>query len=153
MTSLLCLDNSVISDLETQFDGGFRLFNKFVVFLYSQLLNILPDQSLGSVSDWDNFLYLNLEQPGLPFKTTSEFVLKDFHNLVLACELPRPSKFVEHSIGFCKTICKVLLDHEIINSNLARGLSSFDYVVMIEGPEDNHVVSVEKLTSYFVATG
>ena len=151
---MLCLENSAFSDLETQFDGGFRLFNKFAVFLHSHLQNILPDQVLGSASDWDKFLYLELEQPGLPFKTASEFVLnEDFHNLVLANKFPRPSKFVEQSIDFCKTFCKVLLEHEIINSNLARGLFSFDYVMMVEGPEDNYIIAVEKLSSCFVATG
>ena len=58
---LFVLDNSAFSELEDQKDSGFRLFNKFAVFLYCQLQNILPDQTLGSFSDWDNYLCLDLD--------------------------------------------------------------------------------------------
>ena len=151
---LFVLDNSAFSELEGQMDSGFRLFNKFAVFLYCQLQIILPDQTLGSISDWDNYLCLDLDRTDLPFKTAPEFVLNvDYHNLVIASKLPRPGKFIDQSIAFCKSFCKILLEHELVNSNLIRGLSSFDFAVMVEGPERHYVSAVEKLTTYFVNSG
>ena len=115
--------------------SGFRVFNKFVVFLYSQLQNILPDQTLGSILDWDSSLCLDLDRTDLPFQTASEFVLNvHYHNLVIAGKLPRSSKFIDQSIAFCESFCKILLQHELVNSDLIRGLSSFDFAVMIDGP-------------------
>ena len=65
--------------------SGFRLFNKFAVFLYSQLQNILPDQILGSITDWENYLCLDLDRTDLRIKTASDFVLNvDYHNLMIA---------------------------------------------------------------------
>ena len=130
------------------------MFNQFAVFVYSQLQNILPNSALGDTSDWDSFLLFDLDQQGLPFETPDEFVLnEDFHQLVLASKLPRPSKFVEQSIVFCKTICKQLLSHDLINSDLARGLSAFDVAVMFEGPEKHYVTAIEKLSAHFVSAG
>ena len=130
------------------------MFNQFAVFVYSQLQCILPDSVLGDISDWDSFLHFDLDQQGLPFKTPDEFVLnEDFHQLVLASKLPRPSKFVEQSIVFCKTLCKQLLRHDLINSDLARGLSAFDVAVMFEGPEKHYVTAIEKLSAHFVSAG
>ena len=135
-------------------DSGFRLFNKFAVFLYSQLQSILSDQTLGSISDWDSYLCLDLDRTDLPFKTASEFVLNvDYHNLVITSKLPRPSKFIDQSIAFCKSFCKILLQHELVSSDLIRGLSSFDFAVMIDGPERHYISSVEKLTTCFVNSG
>ena len=135
-------------------DSGFRLFNKFAVFLYSQLQSILPDQTLGSISDWDSYLCLDLDRTDLPFKTAAEFVLNvDYHNLVITSKLPRPSKFIDQSIAFCKPFCKILLQHELVSSDLIRGLSSFDFAVMIDGPERHYISSVEKLTTCFVKLG
>ena len=133
---LFVLDNSAFSELEGQMDSGFWLFNKFAVFLYSQLQNILPDQTLGSISDWDNYLCLDLDWTDLSFKTASEFALNvDYHNLLIASKLPpRPSKFIDQSIAFCKSFCKILLKHELVNSNLIRGLSSFDFAVVVDEP-------------------
>ena len=106
-----------------------------MLFLPSQLQNILPDSALGDISDWDNFLRLDMDQPDLPFKTCDEFVLnEDFHRLVMASRLPRPSKFVEQSISFCKAFFKLLLRHEIAKSDLIRGLSAFDPAVVFETP-------------------
>ena len=65
--------------------SGFRVFNKFAVFLYSQPQNVLPDQTLGSILDWDSYLCLDLDRIDLPFQTASEFVLNvHYHNLVIA---------------------------------------------------------------------
>ena len=151
---LFVLDNSAFSELEGQMDSGFRLFNKFAVFLYCQLQNILPDQTLGSISVWDNYLCLDLDRTDLPFKTASGFVLNvDYHNLVIASKLPRPGKLIDQSSAFCKFFCKILLKHELVNSNLIRGLSSFDFAVMVEGSERHYVSAVEKRTTYFVNSG
>ena len=124
------------------------------MFLYSQLQNILPDSSLGAITDWDRYISLDFTDPALPFKSPDEFILnEDFHKLVLASKLPRPSKFVEQSISFCKAFCKDLLDHELVQSNLARGMAAFDLAVMVEGPETNYVSAIEKLSTHFVSTG
>ena len=88
------------------------------------------------------------------FKTPDELVLnEDFHKLVLASKLPRPSKFEEQSISSCKTLCKPLLSYELIKSDLARGLSAFDVAVMFDGPEKHYVTVIEKLSSHFVSAG
>ena len=95
-----------------------------------------------------------MDQADLPFKTSSEFILnEDYYNLVLASELPCPSKFVDQSIAFCKAFCKLLLSHEIIKSDLARGLSSFDPSVFFEGSEELFTASIEKLATHFVGCG
>ena len=134
--------------------GGFRIFNQFAVFTYSQMQSVLPDSTLGSISDWDNFLQLDLNRVDLPYKTPDEYVLNDdFHRLVLASKLPRPSKFVEQSINFNKTLCKQLLGNDIVKSKLIRGLSAFDPAVILDGPENNYVDAIEKLSSHFVSAG
>ena len=96
-------DNSGFAEVQKQVDGGFHMFNQFTVFAYSQLQNILPDSVIGNISNWNGFLNLNLDSSTLPYKSPDDFVLNEyFHRLVLASKLPRPSKFVEQSIGFCK---------------------------------------------------
>ena len=76
-----------------------------------------------------------------------------YHELVASSRLPRPSKFVEQSLAFCKAFCTVLLTHEIVTSDLMRGLSAFDPAVMLDGPEQNYVGAIECLSSYFVSKG
>ena len=101
-------DNSAFHEVKQRIEGGFRLYNQFAVFTYSQLHNIFPDGTLGSISNWDGYLHLDLDQADLPFKTSSEFKLnEDYYNLVLASKLPRPGKFVDQSIAFCKAFCKL----------------------------------------------
>ena len=132
-------------------NSGFQIFNKFAVFLYSQLQNILPDQTLGSNSDWNGHVNLDSDQPGLPHKTADEFVLNvDFHNLFIANKLHRPCKFVDQSMFFCKAFCEILLS---ITSNLVSVLSAFDFAVMIDGPQRHYIDAVEKHTTYVVAAG
>ena len=148
------LDNSAFSEVRKGVEGGFRAFNQFAVFIYSQLQSILPDETLGNISDWDNFLQLDLTQDSLPFKTADEYVLnEDFYRLVSASKLPRPSKFVNQSICFSKTFCKSLMGHENIKSKLMRGLSAFDPAVMLDGTEANYTVAIEDLSSHFASIG
>ena len=129
---------------------GFRVFNQFSVFVYSQLQSILPDTTLGNISDWDGFLHLDLNQSPLTFKASNEYVLnEDFHRLVVASKLPRPNKFVDPSITFSKTLCKQLLDHEIVKAGLVRGLSAFDPAVIFDGPKKHYITAIEKLSSHF----
>ena len=124
------------------------------MFAYSQLQSILPDRILGSVSDWDTYLGLELDTTSLPFKSNDEFVLnEDYHRLVLTSKLSRPSKFIAQSISFCKSFCKQLLTHEIVKSNLLSGLSAFDSPVVFESPEEVYATAIEKLSSHFVAAG
>ena len=147
------LDNSAFSDLQSHLDQGFRIFNQFSVFIYSQLQLILPDSFLGDISEWDSYLKIDLTQTDLPFKTPADFVLNpDYHHLITSSRLPRPSKFVEQSMAFCKSFCGVLLSHNILKSPLIRGLSSFDSAVMLDGPERHYIAAIEDLTSYFVSS-
>ena len=147
-------DDSAFSGIQKQPDAGFRLFNQFAVFTYSQLQNILPDSILGSVSDWDTYLGLDLDTASLPFKNPDEFVLnEDYHRLVLSSKLPRPSKFIEQSISFYKSFCKQLMTHKITKSDLLRGLSAFDSPVVLESPEEVYVAAIEKLSTQFKNAG
>ena len=143
-------DNSSFSEVQTGCEAGFRLFNQFAVFVYSQLYCIIPDSIFGSVSVWNSYLKLDLTQPGLTFKSCDEFILNsDFHELVTSSKLPRPSKFIEQSIAFYKAFCRILLQHKIATSDLIRGLSSFDSAMMLDVEEKNYLPSIEMLTTYF----
>ena len=140
--------------MHNQVDNGFRLYNQFSVFVYSQLQNLFPDSFLGDITDWDNYSKIDLSAANLPFKTPAEFVLgADYQARIITSRLPRPSKFVEQTMSFCKAFRGVLLNHEVIKSDLLRGLSSFDHAVLLDGPEENYVSAVESLTSYFVSCG
>ena len=122
--------------------------------MYSQIQNIRPDSTLRNISNWDGYLNMHLDQADLPFRTSSDFIINDdYYNLVLASELPPAGKFVDQSIAFCKAFCKLLLNHEIIKSDLTRGLSSFDPSVIFEGSEEHYTVSIEKLATHFVGSG
>ena len=146
-------DNTAFSFLQSHLDQGFRIFNQFSVFVYSQLQLILPDSFLGDISEWDYYLKIDLTQTDLPFKTSAEFVLNpDYHHLITSSRLPRPSKFVEQSMAFCKSFCDVLLSHSILKSPLIRCLSCFDSAVMLDGPERHYISAIEDLTSYFVSS-
>ena len=67
--------------------------------------------------------------------------------------LMKTGKFVDQSIAFCKASCILLLSHEVIKSDLIKGLSSFDPSVIFEGSEEHYTASIEKLAIYFVARG
>ena len=147
-------DTSSFSEAHSSYGAGFRLINQFAVFVYSQLQKILRDSFLGSISDWDNYLNLDLTQADLPFKSADYFVLKwDFHQRVTSSKLPRPSKPIDQSIAFYKTACPMLLQHEIAKSDLIRGLSCFGSAMVLDGGEDRYVSVVEQLTTYFVSRG
>ena len=97
-------------------------------------------------------MQLDLDQADLPYRSPDEYVLnEDFHKLVTASKMPRPSKFVEQSICFVKSFCRQLLEHGNIKSRLIRGLSAFDPAVILVGPEANYTDAIEKLTSHFVS--
>ena len=149
---ILCLDNSAFSEVNRQVDNLFMLYNQVAVFTCSQLQNLFSDSYLGDISDWDAYLKIDLTSPDLPFKTPAEFVLQpDYHALIVSSHLPRPGKFVEQSqsLSFCKSFCAALLAHEIVKSELIRGLSAFDHAVMLDGPEKNYLSAIENLTSHF----
>ena len=130
------------------------MYNQFAVFTYSQLQNILPDSVLGNISDWERYLTIDLSRTDLPFKTADEFILnEDYHKLVTTSKLPRPSKFIEQTISFCKSFCGFLLSHEIVKSTLIRGLACFDSAVILHGTEDQYITAVESLTSHYVGIG
>ena len=122
--------------------------------MYSQLQNILLDNVLGDISDWDHYLKLDSTRTDLPFKTPDEFILNaDYHRLVVSSKLPRPSKFVEQTITFCKSFCGILLSQDIIKFDLVRGLSSFDSAVILDGTEEHYTSAIEYLSSHFLVKG
>ena len=45
------------------------------------------------------------------------------------------------------------MTHDIVRSDLLRGLSAFDSSVILESPEDVYVAAIEKLSTHFVAVG
>ena len=93
-----------------------------------------------------------MDDATLPFKTASEFILNEvFHLLVIASKLPRPNKNLEQSISFCKAFCKDLLNHEVVKSDLVRGLSSFDTAVIYDGMEEHYTSAIDKLTRHFTS--
>ena len=97
---------------------------------------------------------VDLSQPNLPFKSPDEFILNsEYHNLVSTIKLPRPGNFVEQTISICKAFCGRLLSHEIIKSDLIRGLACVDSGVKLHGSEDQYVAAVECLTGHFVQIG
>ena len=147
-------DNSAFSEVQGEVNQGFKIFNQFTIFVYSQLQNLLPDSFLGDISNWDSYLKIDLTNPELPLKTPAEFALNpDFHSLIASSRLPRPSRFIEQSMAFCKSFCSTLMSHDILKSTLLRGLSCFDHAVILDGLEQNYTVAIEDLTSYFVSTG
>ena len=46
-----------------------------------------------------------------------------------------------------------MLQHEIIGSDLIRGLSSFDPAVILENSEKNYLTAIQKLSTHFVSSG
>ena len=77
----------------------------------------------------------------------------DYHRLVLSSKLPRPSKFIELSIAFCKAFCRGLLSHSIVKSDLVKGLSCFDSATVLDSEEERYIAAVEHLTTYFASKG
>ena len=87
---------------------GFKIFNQFTVFIYSQLQNLIPDSFLGDISNWDSYLKIDFSNSELPLKNPAEFAPNpDFHSLVTSSRLPRPSRFIEQSLAFCKSFCSI----------------------------------------------
>ena len=94
--------------MRIQFGAGLRLHNQFAVFTYSQLQNILPDNVLGKISDWERYLTIDLSRTDLPFKTADEFILnEDYHRLATTVNYRGPvnslsklSRFANHSVEF-----------------------------------------------------
>ena len=97
---------------------------------------------------------LVLNRADLRFKTADTFIFnEDYHRQITTGKISRPSKFVEQTVSFCKSICGILLSHEIVKSSLVRGLSCFDSAVILHGTEEQYIAAVESLTSLFVNVG
>ena len=138
--------------MRSQLGARFRLYNQFAAFTYCQLQNNLPESVLGNISE--RYLTIDLSRTDLPVKTADEFILnEDYYRLVTTSKLPRPSEFFEQTISFYKSFCGILLSHEIVKSNLIRGLACFDSAVILHGTEDQYKTAVENLTSHFVGIG
>ena len=137
-------DDSAFSGVQRLFRIGFRLYNQIALFVYSQLQSVLQDKYLGDISDWDQYLTIDLRRTDLPFKTPNENVLKtDFHRLVLSNKLRRPGN----------TFCGILLKYKVVTSDLLRGLSCFDSADSLEAKQEKYISGVERLTTHFVQNG
>ena len=126
---LLVSDNSTIREVHTTVAWGFRLFNQFCVFIYTQLLAILPASS-GDISDWDKYLHLDLDDETLPYQTVDEFLHDpDFSDLITRSKISTPRRFVSQAVAFYRLFGK-LLSSNLAPSTFARGLSCFDQAVL-----------------------
>ena len=131
--------------------GGFRIYNQFCVFVYTQMQTIFPTSFLGSISNWDNYIQLNMSEVTLPIKTVDEFLQdKDLSDMLYRSKIPTPRKFAEQAISFYRYFIKLLLSCEIATSSFARGLSSFDEAVIRYGEEAQYEDSNQTLAGYFV---
>ena len=87
----------------------------------------------------------------LVFKTVDEFLQdKDFSDLMQKSKIPTPRRFVSQVVSFYKCFLKKLLTSELATSSFARGLSSFDEVVVEVGNSAHYTDSIQLLCGYFV---
>ena len=148
---LFVSDNSAFKEVETSVAGGFRVYNQFCVFVYTQMQAILPTSFLGSISNWDGYMQLGMSDDTLPVKTVDEFLQdKDLSDLLCRSKIPTPRKFAEQAISFYRYFIKLLLSCEMATSTFARGLSSFDEAVIRDGEEAQYEDSIQTLAGYFV---
>ena len=112
---------------------------------------MFPTSFLGSISNWDNYMQLNMSGVTLPIKTVDELLQdKDLSDLLCRSMIPIPRRFAEQDISFYRYFIKQLLSCEMATSSFARGLSSFDEAVIRDGEETQYEVSIQTLVGYFV---
>ena len=149
--NILSQYNSAFKEVHESISGGFRLYNQFCVFVYSQLQAIFSTTHLGNVADWGSYLSLNMDDETLPYKTVDEFLLdRDLSNLINDSKIPTPRRFIAQVISFYRCFLKILLTSELATSSFSRGLSSFDEAVVLGGSEVHYVDSMQLLCGYFV---
>ena len=103
------------------------------------------------MSDWDNFLSIDLSSNSHPLKTAADFLRnRDFANLVAESDIPTPTHFVEQALCFCRNICALLLSHKVCKSKLVRGFSIFDEAIVRHGEEEDYSRECEMLCDFFV---
>ena len=128
-----------------------RLHSSYATFVYSQPQAIWPDSYLGDVSDWDHYLSVDLTSSDLPFKSVTDFLKnKDLADLVKQSDLPTPTHFVEQSLSFYKSLCTLLLKHNVRRSKFVRGMSNFDVAVILHWREEDYNEELEQLCDFFV---
>ena len=92
-----------------------------------------------------------MDDEKLVFKTVDEFLQdKDFSDLMQKSKIPTPRRFVSQVVSFHKCFLKKLLTSELATSSFARGLSSFDKVVVKVGNSAHYTDSIKLLCGYFV---
>ena len=75
---------------------------------------------------------------------------KDFSDLMQKSKIPTPRRFVSQVVSFDKCFIKKLLTSEVAISSFARGLSSFDEVVVKVCNAAHYNDSIQLLCGYFV---
>ena len=92
-----------------------------------------------------------MDDEKLVFKTVDEFLQdKDFSDLMQKSKIPTPRRFVSQVVSFYKCFIKKLLTSELATSSFARGLSSFDEVVVKVGNAAHYNDCIQLLCGYFV---
>ena len=85
------------------------------------------------------------------FKTVDEFLQdKNFSDLMQKSKIPTPRRFVSQVVSFYNCFQKKVLTSELATSSFARGLSSFDEVVVKVGNAAQYNDSIQLLCGYFV---
>ena len=112
--NILSQYNSIFKEVHGTISGGFRLYNQFCFFVYSQLQAIFSTTHLENVADWDNYLSFNMDDETLPYKTVDEFLLdRDLSNLSNDSKIPTPRRFIAQVISFYRCFSKILLASEM----------------------------------------
>ena len=92
-----------------------------------------------------------MDDEKLVFKTVDEFLQdKDFSDRMQKSKIPTPRRFVSQVVSLYKCFIKKLLTSELATSSIARGLSSFDEVVVKVGNSAHYNDSIQLLCGYFV---
>ena len=92
-----------------------------------------------------------MDDEKLVFKTVDEFLQdKDFSDLMQKSKIPTSRRFVSQVVSFYKCFLKKLLTSELATSSFARGLSSFDEVVVKVGNSAHYTDSIQLPCGYFV---
>ena len=114
---------------------------------------VIKDSTLGPSSDWDHFLALTLDDASIQNVPHEEFLKNTPVTRVLQkCQISTPSKFLVITQKLLISFISSLLGNRVIKSDILRGLSSFDFDVLLSSPSSVYTNSISCLVDYFIAT-
>ena len=141
-------------DLYRRRDIGFRLYGQACLFVYSILQFILKDSFLGPSCNWDHYLSLNFEDPEVVFVSKEDFMKgSPLQRVLQRCQISTPSRFLEITQKFFVSLCNSLLGNKVLKSDFLRGLSSFDFNVLLSSPSEVYLKSFDRLVDHFIYLG